>query len=98
VVVPILLAGAIGLSDRELIHLNQRRPVHLRIASIIQSVGFWKIRRAAATAAGRHVHGGVADDRHRAGRRWGHLGLLVIYGSVIVAGLATFLVAPSSAG
>ena len=40
VIVPILLAGAIGLSDRELIHLINADLFTCGIASIIQSVGF----------------------------------------------------------
>src|SRR4051812_47860820 len=43
VIVPILLASAIGLSTRELIHLINADLFTCGIASIIQSVGFWKI-------------------------------------------------------
>ena len=43
VIVPILLAGAIGLSDRELIHLINADLFTCGIASIIQAVGFWKV-------------------------------------------------------
>ena len=43
VIVPILLASAIGLSDRELIHLINADLFTCGIASIIQSVGLWKI-------------------------------------------------------
>ena len=43
VIVPILLAGAIGLSDRELIHLINADLFTCGIASIIQSIGFWKV-------------------------------------------------------
>src|SRR6478672_10457020 len=43
VVVPILLAGAIGLTQEELIHLINADLFTCGIASIIQSVGFWKI-------------------------------------------------------
>src|SRR6476659_10110140 len=43
VVVPILLAGAIGLTQQELIHLINADLFTCGIASIIQSVGFWKI-------------------------------------------------------
>ena len=42
-IVPILLAGAIGLSDDQLIHLINADLFTCGIASIIQSVGFWKI-------------------------------------------------------
>ena len=43
VIVPILLASAIGLSERELIHLINADLFTCGIASIIQSVGFWKV-------------------------------------------------------
>ncbi|MEJ3654633.1 2-oxo-4-hydroxy-4-carboxy-5-ureidoimidazoline decarboxylase [Actinomycetes bacterium KLBMP 9759] len=94
VIVPILLAGAIGLSERELIHLINADLFTCGIASIIQSVGFWKIgvrlpllQGVTFTAVSPMIAIGMAAGG-------GTEGLLVIYGSVIVAGLATFFVAP----
>lgn len=94
VIVPILLAGAIGLSDRELIHLINADLFTCGIASIIQSVGFWKVgvrlpllQGVTFTAVSPMIAIGLAAGG-------GTDGLLVIYGAVIVAGLATFLVAP----
>ena len=43
VVVPILLASAIGLTQDQLIHLINADLFTCGIASIIQSVGLWKI-------------------------------------------------------
>ena len=43
VIVPILLAGAIGLTNDQLIHLINADLFTCGIASIIQAVGFWKI-------------------------------------------------------
>src|SRR6476469_9690116 len=43
VVVPILLAGAIGLTQEQLIHLINADLFTCGIASIIQSIGFWKV-------------------------------------------------------
>src|SRR5437773_12265867 len=43
VIVPILLASAIGLSDQQLVHLINADLFTCGIASIIQSVGFWKV-------------------------------------------------------
>src|SRR3712207_7601183 len=43
VIVPILLAGAIGLSDRQLAFLINAALFTCGIASIIQSVGFWNV-------------------------------------------------------
>ena len=94
VIVPILLANAIGLSTSELIHLINADLFTCGIASIIQSVGFWKVgvrlpllqgvtftAVSPMIAIGTAAHGGTQ-------------GLLVIYGAVIVAGLFTFLIAP----
>ncbi|SDX98754.1 OHCU decarboxylase [Modestobacter sp. DSM 44400] len=93
VVVPILLAGAIGLSDRELIHLINADLFTCGIASIIQSVGFWKVgvklpllQGVTFTAVSPMIAIGLAAGG-------GTDGLLVIYGAVIVAGLFTFLIA-----
>src|SRR2546429_9632455 len=43
VIVPILLASAIGLTDLQLVHLINADLFTCGIASIIQSVGIWKI-------------------------------------------------------
>ncbi len=94
VVVPILLASAIGLSDRELIHLINADLFTCGIASIIQSVGFWKVgvklpllQGVTFTAVSPMIAIGMAAGG-------GTDGLLVIYGAVIVAGLFTFVMAP----
>jgi uric acid transporter len=94
VIVPILLAGAIGLSERELIHLINADLFTCGIASIIQSVGFWKVgvklpllQGVTFTAVSPMIAIGLAAGG-------GTDGLLVIYGAVICAGLFTFLVAP----
>src|SRR3954449_11145817 len=94
VVVPILLAGAIGLSERELIHRINADLFTCGIASIIQSVGFWKVgvrlpllQGVTFTAVSPMIAIGLAAGG-------GTDGLLVIYGAVLVAGLATFFIAP----
>src|SRR3954466_14899993 len=94
VVVPILLAGAIGLSQRELIPLINADLFTCGIASIIQSVGFWKVgvklpllQGVTFTAVSPMIAIGLAAGG-------GTEGLLVIYGAVMVAGLFTFFVAP----
>jgi len=43
VIVPLLLAAAIGLSNEQLVHLISADLFTCGIASIIQSVGFWKV-------------------------------------------------------
>ena len=94
VIVPILLANSIGLSQQELIHLINADLFTCGIASIIQSWGFWKVgvklpllQGVTFTAVSPMIAIGLAAGG-------GTEGLLVIYGAVIVAGLFTFLIAP----
>ncbi|MGZ0149523.1 2-oxo-4-hydroxy-4-carboxy-5-ureidoimidazoline decarboxylase [Kribbella sp. WER1] len=94
VIVPILLASAIGLNTQQLIHLINADLFTCGIASIIQSVGFWKVgvrlpllQGVTFTAVSPMIAIGLAAGG-------GTNGLLVIYGSVLVAGLATFFIAP----
>jgi OHCU decarboxylase len=94
VIVPILLAGAIGLTNDQLIHLINADLFTCGIASILQSVGVWKIgvrlpllQGVTFTAVTPMIiigldRGGGADS------------LVYIYGAVIVAGLFTLLIAP----
>src|ERR687890_2237498 len=94
VIVPILLANSIGLTTEQLIHLINADLFTCGIASIIQSVGFWKIgvrlpllQGVTFTAVSPMIAIGLAAGG-------GTEGLLVIYGAVIVAGLFTFAIAP----
>jgi uric acid transporter len=94
VIVPILLANAIGLSTEQLIHLINADLFTCGIASIIQSIGFWKIgvrlpllQGVTFTAVSPMIAIGLAAGG-------GTDGLVVIYGAVIVAGLFTFVIAP----
>src|ERR671912_1569132 len=94
VIVPILLASAIGLSDEQLAYLINADLFTCGIASIIQSVGFWKVgvrlpllQGVTFTAVSPMIAIGLAAGG-------GTDGLLVIYGAVIVAGIFTFLIAP----
>ncbi|WP_028926575.1 2-oxo-4-hydroxy-4-carboxy-5-ureidoimidazoline decarboxylase [Pseudonocardia acaciae] len=94
VIVPILLASAIGLNEQQLIHLINADLFTCGIASILQSVGFWKVgvrlpllQGVTFTAVSPMIAIGLAAGG-------GTEGLLVIYGSVIVAGLVMLLIAP----
>ena len=86
VVVPILLAGAIGLTEEQLIHLINADLFTCGIASIIQSIGFWKVgvklpllQGVTFTAVSPMIAIALANGG-------GTEGLLYIYGAVIVAG------------
>src|SRR5690349_17390342 len=94
VIVPILLAGAIGLKGEDLVYLISADLFTCGIASIIQSVGFWKVgvrlpllQGVTFTAVAPMISIGKANGG-------GVDGLLAIYGAVIVAGVVTFLAAP----
>jgi uracil-xanthine permease len=94
VIVPILLAAAIGLKGEDLVYLISADLFTCGIASIIQAVGFWKIgvrlpllQGVTFTAVAPMISIGQAEGG-------GVPGLLHIYGAVIVAGIVTFLAAP----
>ena len=94
VLVPVLIAGAIDLPHEDLIKLITADLFTCGIASIIQSVGVWKIgvrlpllqavtfTAVAPVIAIGLAHGGGAQS------------LLYVYGAVIVAGIFTFAIAP----
>ncbi len=94
VVVPILLAGAIGLNEEQLIHLINADLFTCGIASILQSVGVWKIgvrlpllQGVTFTAVSPMIIIGLDNGG-------GAKSLTYIYGAVIVAGIFQLLVAP----
>jgi OHCU decarboxylase len=94
VIVPILLAGAIGLSGKDLVYLISADLLTCGIASIIQAVGFWNVgvrlpllQGVTFTAVAPMISIGKANGG-------GVDGLLAIYGAVIFAGIVTFLAAP----
>ncbi|MET8681895.1 nucleobase:cation symporter-2 family protein [Streptomyces sp. NPDC004647] len=94
VIVPILLGNALGLSDEELVYLINADLLTCGIASIIQALGIWKIgarlplvQGVTFTAVSPMIAIGI-------GAGGGTAGLLVVYGAVITAGIATFLFAP----
>src|SRR5947199_8856661 len=94
VIVPILLANAIGLTTEQLIHLINADLFTCGIASIIQSVGFWKIGVRLPLLQGvtfTAVAPMIAIGKAHGG---GVQGLLYIYGSILIAGAVTFLLAP----
>ena len=102
VLVPILVAGALGLTEQQLIHLINADLFTCRIASIIQAVGFGRgwfrfgiqlplLQGVTFTAVSPMIAIGTAVI---AGGGTPVDGLLTIYGAVLVAGLFTMLVAP----
>src|SRR5690349_23477174 len=94
VIVPILLANSIGLNTEQLVYLINADLFTCGIASIIQTVGFWKIgvrlpllQGVTFTAVAPMISIGLAEGG-------GVPGLKAIYGAVIVGGIVAFLIAP----
>jgi OHCU decarboxylase len=94
VVVPLLLAGAIGLNEQQLAYLINADLFTCGIATLIQTIGFWKvgvrlplIQGVTFTAVAPMIAIGQAAGG-------GTPGLREIYGAVIVAGVFAFVIAP----
>jgi xanthine permease len=94
VVVPILVAGALGLSGEQLVYLINADLFTCGIATIIQSLGFWKfgirlpiVQGVTFTAVAPMIAIGQGAEN-------GTAALLAIYGATITAGLVMMLVAP----
>jgi OHCU decarboxylase len=94
VVVPLLLASAIGLNQRQLGFLVNADLFTCGIASILQSVGVFNIgvrlpllQGVTFTAVAPMISIGKAEGG-------GTAGLRAVYGAVIVAGVVTFVLAP----
>ncbi len=89
VAVPLILANAIGLSEEELVYLINADLFTCGVATLIQTVGFWKVGFRLPIVQG--VTFAAVTPMILIGQSGG---LTAIYGSVIVAGVVTFLVSP----
>lgn len=98
VIVPILIASSLGLSQETTIHLINADLFTCGLATLIQSVGvtWWVgarlpiIQGVTTTAVTPIIAIGLAATEGKGG----DAGLPLIYGAIIIAGLFTFLVAP----
>lgn len=97
VVVPLVVAGGLKLDALTTVHLINADLFTCGIATLIQSVGFWKIgvrlpiiQGVTTTALSPMIAIGLAVT----GPSGGVEGLPMIYGAIIVSGLFTFLAAP----
>jgi OHCU decarboxylase len=93
-IVPLLVAGALGLSDAQLAFLINANLFTCGIATLLQTIGFWKIgvrlpvvQGTTFVAVGPMIAVGLSSGG-------GVPGLLEIYGAVIVAGIFTLVIAP----
>ncbi len=94
VLVPIIIAGAVGLSQEELVMLITADLFTCGIASIIQAVGFWKIGVRLPLLQGVTFAGVSPIIAIGLAHGGGSASMLYVYGAVIVAGIFTFLIAP----
>ena len=93
-IVPLLVAGALGLSGPQMSFLINANLFTCGIATLIQTIGFWKVgvrlpvvQGTTFVAVGPMIAIGMSSGG-------GVPGLLEIYGAVIVAGIFTFVIAP----
>lgn len=96
VVVPLIVAGGLKLDPATTVHLINADLFTCGIATLIQSIGFWRIgvrlpivQGVTTMAISPMIAIGLAVNQHG-----GTEVLPTIYGAVIVAGLFTFFVAP----
>ncbi|MET9962478.1 nucleobase:cation symporter-2 family protein [Streptomyces sp. NPDC006326] len=94
VIVPVLLGNALGLPRQELVHLINADLLTCGIASIIQALGVWKVGARLPLVQGVTFTAVSPMIAIGTGAGGGTAGLLVVYGAVITAGIATFLFAP----
>jgi uric acid transporter len=89
VAVPLILASAIGLPEQDLVYLINADLFTCGVATLIQTVGFWKVGFRLPIIQG--VTFAAVTPMILIGKAGG---LTAIYGSVIVAGVITLLVSP----
>ena len=94
VLVPIIIAGAVGLSEQELVMLITADLFTCGIASIIQAVGFWKVGVRLPLLQGVTFAGVSPIIAIGLANGGGSASMVYVYGAVIVAGVFTFLIAP----
>jgi uric acid transporter len=89
VAVPLIIANALGLSNEQLIYLINADLFTCGVATLIQTLGFWKMGVKIPIVQG--VTFAAVTPMIMIGKAHGLTG---IYGSVIIAGLITFLISP----
>lgn len=89
VAVPLIVANALGLSKEELIYLINADLFTCGIATIIQTIGFWKMGVRIPLIQG--VTFAAVTPMIIIGKAHG---ITAIYGSILVAGAMTFFAAP----
>ncbi|GAA1459954.1 solute carrier family 23 protein [Williamsia maris] len=94
VLVPLLIANAIDLDSEALTMLITADLFTCGIASLLQSVGIWKIGVRLPLLQGITFATLAPVIKIANDNGGGRVGLLTVYGAVIAAGIFTFLIAP----
>lgn len=89
VAVPIIIAQALHLSPAELVHLINADLFSCGIATLIQTLGFWKVGARIPMIQG--VTFAAVTPMILIGSEHG---ITAIYGAILIAGLFTFFIAP----
>ncbi|MBX6764275.1 MAG: purine permease [Rubrobacteraceae bacterium] len=89
IAVPLIIASAIGLPEREVTYITAASFFVCGVATLIQSVGFWRVGIRLPIVQGTSFV--TVSPMIAIG---GHYGLKGIYGSVIAAGVFGFLISP----
>lgn len=94
VAVPLIIASAFKLSTADTIYLVSAALFMSGLATILQTVGFWKIGARQPIVQGTSFVAVSTMLAIGASTGGGHAGLRNIFGALIVAGVAGFLIAP----
>lgn len=94
IVIPIIVASAIGLSSQELVQLINAAMLTCGIATLLQAVGIWKIGVKLPLLQGIAFAGIGPLIVIAMSNGGGAEGLRTVYGAIIVSGILTFIFAP----
>lgn len=94
VAVPLIVAGALKLSAADSIYLVSAALFMAGLATILQTIGFWKIGARQPIVQGTSFVAVSTMLSIGATAGGGHAGLQAIYGALIVSGVVGFLIAP----
>lgn len=94
IVIPIIVANAVKLTDGELVHLINAALLTCGIASLLQAVGVWKIGARLPLLQGIAFAAVAPLITITMSAGGGTNGLRTAYGAIIVCGILTFALAP----
>lgn len=94
IVIPIIVASAIGLTSGELVKLINAAMLTCGIATLLQAVGVWKIGVRLPLLQGIAFAGIGPLIAIAMSNGGGAAGLRTVYGAIIVSGILTVLLAP----